>query len=116
MKKKNWPLWRQTVFSRDTCWWLTRHHYLSKPGGGGGGGLGGVAYKDRAGPPPRAAELVHGLPEHLAGPDGGDRLLPLAGRQAQEEAAVDQMHLNTNKRQGGRGRGREEGMKAHGRA
>ena len=51
MKKKNWRLWRRTVFSRDTCWWPTRHHYLSKPGGGGGG-LGGVAYKDRARPPP----------------------------------------------------------------
>ena len=38
--------------SRDTCWWPPRHHYLSKPGGGGG--LGGVAYKDRARPPPRA--------------------------------------------------------------
>ena len=39
--------------SRDTCWWPTRHHYLSKPGGGGG--LGGVAYKDRARPPPPVA-------------------------------------------------------------
>ena len=32
---------RRTVFSKDTCWWPTRHHYLSKPGGGGGGGGGG---------------------------------------------------------------------------
>ena len=54
MKKKNWRLRRQTVFSRDTCWWPTRPHYLSKPGGEGGGGLGGVAYKDRARPLPRA--------------------------------------------------------------
>ena len=38
MKKKNWRLRRRTVFSRDTCWWPTRHHYLSKPGGGGGAG------------------------------------------------------------------------------
>ena len=56
MEKKKWRLWRRTVFSRDTCWWPPRHHYLSKPGGGGeggGGGLGGVAYKDRARPPPR---------------------------------------------------------------
>ena len=27
---------------------------FQNPGGGGGGGLGGVAYKDRARPPPRA--------------------------------------------------------------
>ena len=48
--------------SRDTCWWPTRHHYLSKPGGGegGGGGLGGVAYKDRARPPPRGM-CAHGM-------------------------------------------------------
>ena len=39
MKKKNWRLRRRTVFSRDTCWWPTRHHYLSKPGGGGGWGV-----------------------------------------------------------------------------
>ena len=43
-------------FSRDTCSWLTRHHYLSKAGGGGG--LGGVAYKDRARPPPRAGNVA----------------------------------------------------------
>ena len=37
------------------------HRYLSKLGGGGGGeGLGGVAYKDRARPPPREYIPVHG--------------------------------------------------------
>ena len=56
MKKKIFPDSCQTVFSRDTCWWPTRHHYLPKPGGGGGG-LGGVAYKDRAWPPPRAGDI-----------------------------------------------------------
>ena len=59
MKKKNWRLWLRTVFSRDTCWWLTRHHYLSQPRGGGGG-LGGVAYKDRARPPPRVPNAKRG--------------------------------------------------------
>ena len=67
MKKKKWRLRRQTVFSRDTFWWPTRHHYLSKPGGGGGGGgLGVVAYKDRARPPPRALGVT---------PTGGKRIV-----------------------------------------
>ena len=60
MEKKIWRLERRTVFSRDTCWWPTRHHYLSKPGGEGGGlgGGGGVAYKDRARLPPRGLLLI----------------------------------------------------------
>ena len=43
VRKKKWRLWHRTVFSRDTCWWPTRHHYLSNPGGGGGG-LGGWSH------------------------------------------------------------------------
>ena len=69
MKTKNWRLWRRTVFSWDTCWWPTRHHYLSKPRGGGGGGLGGVAYKDRARPPPRGFNFKY--------TDNGVRVLTL---------------------------------------
>ena len=37
MKKKFWRLRHRTVFSRDTCWWATRHHYLSGPGRPPGG-------------------------------------------------------------------------------
>ena len=41
-------------------------HYLSKPGGGGGG-LGGVAYKDRARPPPRAQRRTQRLSYFILG-------------------------------------------------
>ena len=35
---------------------------FQNPGGGGEGGLGGVAYKDRARPPPRGVRLAHHVP------------------------------------------------------
>ena len=48
-EKQFWHAVRRTAFSRNPCWWPTRHHYLSKPGGGEGAGGGGRIQGPRVG-------------------------------------------------------------------